>query len=176
MGNMCKFHENEEPEILSFISLEERDIKQEKSELQNEFQEIKDFRNEVSKMNVFKRKTIAKDEYSKYIKNNKTKILKNKDKNDDIKEQYIKIFCLLLIDNTNKDIVKLYLNLIKKIPVFIKENNLRPYDIEIKKYSVIFTVDEMNKIEKNIKNKNQKDIFLDFMNYRIGQIIGAPLF
>ncbi len=162
---MCKFHENEEPEILSFISLEERDIKQEKSELQNEFQEIKDFRNEVSKMNVFKRKTIAKDEYSKYIKNNKTKILKNKDKNDDIKEQYIKIFCLLLIDNANKDIVKLYLDFIKKNDKFIKDNNLLHYEEEIKKYSIIFTVDEMEQIEKNIKIKSQKNIFLDFLDY-----------
>ena len=160
---MCKFVEKAELEIVSTKQSKEEDY------LKNEFKEIKEFRKRILKMNIFKRKKKAKIRYKKYIKNkaNKKFVIndENPDKKKEIKEQYIKIFCLLLIDNTNKDIVKLYLNLIKKIPVFIKENNLRPYDIEVKKYSVIFTVDEMNKIEKNIKNKNQKDIFLDFMNY-----------
>ena len=160
---MCKSNENVELEILSNTPSEEEDYHK------NEFEEIKEFRKELLKMNIFKRKKIAKIQYNNYIQNkdNKKYIINDENvyKKIEIKSQYIKIFCLLLIDNTNKDVVKLYLNFIKKIPIFIKENNLRPYDIEVKKYSVIFSVDEMNKIEKNIKNKNQKDIFLDFLNY-----------
>ena len=162
---MCKFNENEEPEILSFKSLGKRNIKQEKNELKNEFQKIKKFRNVVSKMNIFKRKIKAKNRYKKFLENNKDKILKIKDEKEDIKEQYIKIVRLLLIDNTNKDIVKLYLDFIKKNEIFIKENDLLPFEEEVKKYSIIFTVDEMNKIEKNIKIKSQKNIFLDFLDY-----------
>ena len=162
MGNMCKSNENFELEIVSATNSKEEDY------LKNDFEEIKKFRKEILKMNIFKRKIIAKKQYNNHIKNTDNKKCEiidesNCEKNE-IKTQYIKIFCLLLIDNTNKDIVKLYLNFIKKIPNFIEENNLIPYDIEIKKYSIIFTVDEMNILEKNIKNKNQKYIFLDLMN------------
>ena len=72
--------------------------------------------------------------------------------------------CLVLIDNTNKDIVKLYLNFIKNNSAFIQENKLLPYNKEIHKYKVIFSIDEINQIEKNIKNKSQKEIFLDYLN------------
>ena len=79
-------------------------------------------------MNIFKRKKIAKNEYKEYLKNNNNKNININDENNGqieaIKSQYIKIFCLLLIDNTNKNIVKLYLDFIKKYPKFIKENNL----------------------------------------------------
>ena len=57
--------------------------------------------------------------------------------------------CLLLIDNTNKDIVRLYLNFIKVNSLFIKENKLLIYDMELEKYKIIFTIEEMEKIQKN---------------------------
>ena len=126
----------------------------------NEFQEIKDYRKEISKMNVFKRKKMAIDKYINFIKNENN--IKENDK-ETIKAKYIKIMCLLLIDNTNKDIVKLYLNFIKVNSNFIEENNLLPYEIEINNYKILFTVEEMEQIEKNIKNKSQKDIFLDYI-------------
>ena len=124
----------------------------------NEFQEIKNYRKEVSKMNIFKRKKIAIDKYNNFVDNN----IKKED-NENIKDKYIKIMSLLLIDNTNKDIVKLYLNFIKSNSNFIKENKLLPYEIEINNYKIIFTVDEMKQIEKDIKKKSQKDIFLDYI-------------
>ena len=126
----------------------------------NEFQEIINYRKEISKMNIFKRKKIAINKYNSFIKNENI----NKKKDDEnIKDKYIKIMCLLLIDNTNKDIVKLYLNFIKSNSNFIKENQLLPYEIEINNYKIIFTVDEMKQIEKDIKKKSQKDIFLDYI-------------
>ena len=90
---------------------------------------------------------------------------KNNNSDENLKKKYIKIMCLLLIDNTNKDIVKLYLIFLKNNVSFIKNNNLLTYEKEINKYKVIFTIDEMNMIENNIKLKSQKDIFLDYLKY-----------
>jgi len=156
MGNTCKFINKEEQEIISSPS---------KDDMKNEFQEIKDFRNEISKMNIFKRKSIAKDEYNNYIQKIKNKKIIINDEKNEIKEQYISIIYLLLIDNTNKDIVKLYLNFLKNNSIFIKENNLLSFKDEVNKYSIIFKIDEIEQIEKNIKQKSQKDIFLDFLEY-----------
>ena len=156
MGNFCKFQEAEELEIIS---------KTEKDFSKNEFQEIKDFRKEIQKMNIFKRKEIAKKEFKKFIENTNYDINIKITNEKEIKNKYIEIVCLLLIDNTNKNIVKLYLNFIKKYSDFIKNNKLIPYEKEIEKYKIIFTIDETEQLEKNIKTKSQRDIFLDYINY-----------
>ena len=126
----------------------------------NEFQEIINYRKEISKMNIFKRKKIAINKYNSFIKNEN---INKKEDDENIKDKYIKIMCLLLIDNTNKDIVKLYLNFIKNNSNFIKKNKLLSYEKEINNYKIIFTVNEMKQIEKDIKKKSQKDIFLDYI-------------
>ena len=155
MGNFCKFREEE----LEIDSQSEIDFSK------NEFQEIKDFRKEIQKMNVFKRKEIAKKEFQTFIENTNYDINIIITNETEIKQKYIQIVFLLLIDNTNKNIVKLYLSFIKKYSDFIKNNKLIPYEKEIEKYKIIFTIDEMEKIEKNIKTKSQRDIFLDYINY-----------
>ena len=66
---------------------------------------------------------------------------------------------LIIIDNTNKDIIKLYLIFIKKHSDFLTKNKLKPYKQEIMKYKIIFTADEMKEIEPNIKIKSQKHFF-----------------
>ena len=113
MGNFCKYQEAEELEIIS---------KTEKDFSKNEFQEIKDFRKEIKKMNIFKRKETAKKEFKKFIENTNYDINIKITNEKEIKNKYIEIVCLLLIDNTNKNIVKLYLNFIKKYSDFIKNN------------------------------------------------------
>ena len=157
MGNFCKFRETEELEIVS---------QSEKEYSKNEFKEIKDFRKEILEMNVFKRKEIANEKYQKFIENT---VYYNNDIDStneiEIKDKYIQIVCLLLIDNTNKNIVILYLNFIKKYSNFIKKYKLIPYEKELQKYKIIFTIDEMEAIEKNIKTKSQRDIFLDYIKY-----------
>ena len=135
----------------------------------NEFQEIKEYRKIISQMNLFMRKEIAKKEYELFLKNDK---YINEDNNEKIKTKYIKIMCLLLIDNTNKDIVRLYLNFIKVNSLFIKENKLLTYDMELEKYKIIFTIEEMEKIQKNKKKKSQKKIFFDYINYLYSKISG----
>ena len=112
----------------------------------NEFPEIKEYRKKISKMNIFKRKEIAKNKYKTFMEN---EFNLKEDNKENIKIKYIKIMYLLLIDNTNKDIVKLYLNFIKKHSEFINENKLLSFQTEINKYKIIFTIDEMKTIEKN---------------------------
>ena len=161
MGNSCKFSDIKDLEI---DSSDKAQSDEESEYLKNEFREIKEFRKKVVNMNVFKRKQIAKEEYKIFLENEDK--IKDNDKyidKDKIKSKYIQIMCLILIDNTNKDIVKLYLNFIKNHPSFIKENKLLPYKKEINKYKIIFKIKEINQIEKNIKNKSQKDIFLDYL-------------
>ena len=126
----------------------------------NEFPEIKEYRKKISKMNIFKRKEIAKNKYKTFMEN---EFNLKEDNKENIKIKYIKIMYLLLIDNTNKDIVKLYLNFIKKHSEFINENKLLSFQTEINKYKIIFTIDEMKTIEKNLKNTTQKDIFLNYI-------------
>ena len=128
----------------------------------NEFPEIKEYRKKISKMNIFKRKEKAKNEYKAFMEN---ELNLKEDNKENIKNKYIRIMHLLLIDNTNKDIVKLYLHFIKKHSEFIRENRLLSFQIEINNYKIIFTVDEMKTIEKNLKNKSQKDIFLNYIDF-----------
>ena len=178
MGNTCKFKNINDLEIryesnekLGKESDESSDkISDSKADDNiNEFQEIKEYRKIISQMNLFKRKEIAKKEYELFLKNDK---YINEDNNEKIKTKYIKIMCLLLIDNTNKDIVRLYLNFIKVNSLFIKENKLLTYDMELEKYKIIFTIEEMEKIQKNKKKKSQKKIFFDYINYLYSKISG----
>ena len=178
MGNTCKFKNINDLEIryesnekLGKESDESSDkISDSKADDNiNEFQEIKEYRKIISQMNLFMRKEIAKKEYELFLKNDK---YINEDNNEKIKTKYIKIMCLLLIDNTNKDIVRLYLNFIKINSLFIKENKLLTYDMELEKYKIIFTIEEMEKIQKNKKKKSQKKIFFDYINYLYSKISG----
>ena len=157
MGNICKYSNIEESEL---------DLELVSDYSKNEFQEIKEFRKEIVIMNIFERKKIAIKEYENFIKNknceDKNEIISREERT---KKEYIKIKCLVLIDNTNKDIIKLYLNFIKKNDIFIKENKLDTYEKEINKYKVIFKIEEMKQIEPGIKTKSQKTIFLDYLQY-----------
>ena len=147
--------------------MEDLEIKTESGvETYNKFKEIKDFRKEISKMNIFNRKKIAEEEYKKYLIN-KNIIADDRIiiEEDIIKSEYIKILYFVLIDNTNQKIVKTYLKFIKKYHDFIKKHNLKPYEKELKKYKVIFQKEEINEIENDIKDKSQKDIFLEYIDY-----------
>ena len=155
MGNMCKVINVEDREI---------DLQSETDYSKNEFQEIKEFRKEILNMNVFERKNIAIKEYQNFIKSKNYNDNNENISNEKIlKYNYIKIKCLVLIDNTNKDIIKLYLDFIKQYSKFIEKNELTPYEKEINKYKILFTVDEMKLIEPNIKTISQKSSFLDYL-------------
>ena len=155
MGNLCKTGKIEDSEI---------NLQSEIDCSKNEFQEIKEFRKQILNMNIFERKNIAIKEYQDFIKSNDYNDDNDNISNEEIlKNKYIKIKCLFLIDNTNKDIIKLYLDFLKQNSEFIKRNELTPFEKEINKYKIIFTVDELEQIEPNIKAVSQKKIFLDYL-------------
>ena len=151
MGNICESINSKDSEC---------DSHSETDYSKNEFEEIKEFRKEILNMNVFERKEIAKKEYAKFLSGENNVDISNK---DNIKNMYIKIKYLVLIDNTNKDIIKLYLNFIKTNSDFVRENKLKPFEKEIIKYKIIFTADEMKEIEPNVKINSQKTFFLDYL-------------
>ena len=151
MGNLCKISKIEDSEI---------NLQSEIDCSKNEFQEIKEFRKQILNMNIFERKNIAIKEYQDFIKSNDYNDDNDNISNEEIlKNKYIKIKCLFLIDNTNKDIIKLYLDFLKQNSEFIKRNELTPFEKEINKYKIIFTVDELEQIEPNIKAVSQKKFF-----------------
>jgi len=161
MGNLCKSYDFKE---LQITNQENNTIKdRSKDSPRNELKEIKEYRKEIIKMNVFKRREIAENEYNKYIKENNNDPINLE--NDKIKEKYIKIMILVLIDDTNKNIIKMYLNFLKKYSNFIKDELSFSYEREINKYKTIFTIDELKEIEKNIKNKSEKQAFFDYIKY-----------
>ena len=64
---------------------------------------------------IFQRKDKAEQKYKEYLNN---KIIKGKEK--DFFEEYIEIIKLILLDETNKDIAKLYLDFIKNNEISVK--------------------------------------------------------
>ena len=154
MGNMCRNYEDKEIEI-----------KIEKDSPINEFKEVEDYKETVKKMNVFKRSQIAKELYNKFsIEHNYIDISIIQGK-EEIKNYYIKIKCLTLIDNTNKDIIKLYLKFLKSKDSWIIENNLHSFNKEIRKYKILYSVEEMKEIDDNVKLISEKENLIEYLTY-----------
>ena len=154
MGNQCKltlFDEDEDNLELNIIK--KRDSPR------NVFKEIDELKREIMELSLFERNKIAISKYNEYLKKEK-KINLNK---EDKKREYISINELLLLNNTNKDIVKLYLNFIKENEMFIKEYNLISYKEELLKYQKLFTIKEMDQIEKNYKTISEKENFFIYL-------------
>ena len=154
MGNQCKltlFDEDEDNLELNIIK--KRDSPR------NVFKEIDELKREIMELSLFERNKIAISKYNEYLKKEK-KINLNK---EDKKREYISINELLLLNNTNKDIVKLYLNFIKENEMFIKEYNLISYEEELLKYQKLFTIKEMDQIEKNYKTISEKENFFIYL-------------
>lgn len=149
MGNQCRYLINEE------IDSETLDISKKRSLRDNKVNKlIEELRKQIKELPIFERDKIAEDKYNNYIKNKS-----NNSINLDFFEEYIKIIELVLLDETNKKIVLLYLNFIIENEVSIKKEGLKTFFEEINKYVSIFTIDEMKKIEKEYKTKSGKNIF-----------------
>jgi len=154
MGNQCKltlFDGDEDDLELNIIK--RRDLSR------NAFKEIDELKREIMELSLFERNKIAISKYNEYL-NKEKKINLNK---EDKKREYIEINELLLLNNTNKDIVKLYLNFIKENEKFIKEYNLISYEEELLKYQKLFTIKEMDQIEKNYKKISEKQNFFIYL-------------
>ena len=97
MGNQCKNIFNDDANLE--LNIESKDSPRSK------FKELDDFKKETKELEIFKRPKIAKKKFDNFIK-----FEKNKNVNDElIKQDYIEISKLLILNDTDKDIVKLYL-------------------------------------------------------------------
>ena len=154
MGNTCKnFNEGEE----SKISISKDDSPRDK--IKNKDIEI--LKKKVMNIPIFKRKDIAKKNYNKIIsdRNNNMKI-KNKEA---FMKKYLSIIELVLLNNTDKDIISLYLNFIKENDLYVKIYDFERFDKEIKVYKILFTKEEAERFKKGIKLQSEKDILLNFL-------------
>ena len=119
---------------------------------------IEDLKLKVKGIPVFDREKIAKEQYDK-IKGKFTLNIKSKD----FMEEYLEIVELVFLNDTDKNIIELYLGFIKINEESIKVNDLNTFEEEIKKYKLLFTVGEMNKIKKGIKIQSEKENFINFL-------------
>ena len=119
---------------------------------------IEDLKLKVKGIPVFDREKIAKEQHDK-IKGKFTLNIKSKD----FMEEYLEIVELVFLNDTDKNIIELYLGFIKINEESIKVNDLNTFEEEIKKYKLLFTVGEMNKIKKGIKIQSEKENFINFL-------------
>ena len=154
MGNQCKMTLFGEEDL-------EINIIEKKDSPQNTFKEIDDLKNEIMELSLFERNKIAKIKYNNYINKSKNQNLNQ----IQIKKEYLAINELLLLNNTNKNFIKLYLNFIKENDTFIKKYNLIPYEKELLKYQKLFSIKEMDEIEKNFKKFSEKENLVLYLRY-----------
>ena len=122
------------------------------------FEELEDLKTEYIGIPVFQKKMLAKKEYDEFVKN-----INVESQITSVKTKYIKIRKLLFLDDTNKNIAKLYLNFLKDHLKFINQNGLNNYILEVEKYKLVLTVKEMKDIEEKLKTKSEKENFIDFL-------------
>ena len=154
MGNQCKMTLFGEDDL-------ELNIIEKKDSPQNAFKEINELKKEIMELSLFERNKIAEIKFNNYINKSKNKNLNQ----EQIKKEYIAISELLLLNNTNKNCVKLYLNFIKENDTFIKKYNLIPYEKELLKYQKLFSIKEMDEIEKNYKKLSEKENLVKYLRY-----------
>ena len=129
------------------------------------YYEIEDIKNElikVKKRSFITRKSLVK----KYVEEQKDKNNsneKNHEKYDNIGKKYIQLLTLLINDDTNKDLLKEYLN-------FLKENDAKlislyndcyeEFQDELNYYYIFFDTQEL-KSDFNLVKKSQKEEFIE---------------
>jgi len=156
MGNQCKILANEE------IDSENLDISKKESPRNNKYNDaIEEIRKTIMNIPIFERDKIAEKKYNDYLKNKS-----NRSINLNFFEEYIKIIELLLYNETNKNIVSLYLEFIIDNEVTIKTEGLKTFSEVINKYKLIFTIEEMKEKEnrintKSITTKREKKQFIE---------------
>ena len=91
--------------------------------------------------------------------------VKNFNDKDTIINKYIYLIKLIIQDNTNKDLLKLYLTFLEKNYEFLKQayKIKENFENEFSKYKVAFTPEEVKNYFKLEKNSEKKE-FLDFIN------------
>ena len=153
MGNFCEIPLYKDKDLIA-SNKSQNDSPREKKKIK----EIEEIKKAIMNIPIFQRKDKAEQKYKEYLNN---KIIKGKEK--DFFEEYIEIIKLILLDETNKDIAKLYLDFIKNNEISVKNYGLITYNEELKKYKLLFTIDEKKKIAPGIKEKSEKEKFILFL-------------
>ena len=149
MGNFCEIPLYKDKDII-VSNKSQNDSPREKKKIK----EIEEIKTEIMEMPLFERKDKAEQKYKYYLNNKKINAIEK-----DFFEEYIEIIKLLLLNETDKDIVILYLNFIKNNELSIKNYGLTTFNEEINKYKLLFTKEEMKKIAPGIKEKSEKEKF-----------------
>lgn len=124
---------------------------------------IKNELKNVSKRSFLERKKLVK----KYIEEQNNKIKKiddDKEVDEKVREQYINLLILLMNDDTNKDLLKEYLNFIRKnelILVELLKDYYEKFNDELNYYYIVFDTKEMS--DFSLIKKIQKDEFIEFL-------------
>ncbi len=123
--------------------------------------EIKQYEEEIKDMTYLDKKELFK----KKINSLEFSIDKYKD--------YIEILKLLILDNTNKEILEKYIIFLKENNELFKKDNLKDmpnYENEIECYKICFSVEECEKyFGKGIKNKSEKENLKNFLKFIISK-------
>ena len=90
--------------------------------------------------------------------------LKNYSEKTDVKKEYLALLKMVIKDNTNKNLIKIYLQFIKSNEKQLKEyynDNYEPYKEESEYYSILFLQD--NKIDNHLNKLFQKEAFITLL-------------
>ena len=120
---------------------------------------IEEARHKIMDIPIFNRRLIAEKKYEDYLKNTQNNV-----NNINFVDEYTQIIELLLLNETDKRFVRIYLSFLKENGAMIKNLGWNTYNEEINKYKIIFTKDEMDGIEKGIKTKSERIKFIEFID------------
>ena len=116
------------------------------------------------------------DEIKRELDNNNYKInldqkkndvelqLKNYSKKTDVKEEYLALLKMVIKDNTNKELIKIYLKFLESNQTQLQKyynDNYETYEEESKYYSILFLQD--NKIDNHLNKLFQKELFIQLL-------------
>ena len=149
MGNQCKIPFVEDSH--STLNIYQKDSPK-KSKIYKKIEELK---KTIMQISIFERDKIAEEKYQILKKNyNPDNIL---EMNEENLNKYFEIIELLLMNNTNKAIVKFYLKFLKTNKEFINYYELNNYDEEIEKYQKLFSVKEIEELEDENEQNCKKN-------------------
>ena len=91
--------------------------------------------------------------------------IKEYNENDSINNKYLFLIELLIQDNTNADLLKIYLKFLKENEIILKDEykNTETFDYEYNNYNVALTPEEIQK-DFNLSKISEKDQFFNLLN------------
>ena len=151
-----KFWENCIPNISDIINISwDQNIIDEKERLSKKYLNIDEIKSELDnnyKINLDQKKKDVEQELNNYSKKN------------DFKEEYILLLKMVIKDNTNKHLIKKYLQFIESNETQLQKyynDNYETYKDEFQYYSILFLQD--NKIDNHLNKLFQKELFINLL-------------